>query len=109
MPTSGGVGPYAAIAYGKRWYVASVTDVQDGVFGVSYTTPCRGKRKWDRTDEVEVEESDTIMTLSEPCAVGILFHVKAEEKDVVDRLFSSINVDLKISCKQDRGRANKDV
>ena len=51
MPTSGGVGSYATIAYGKRLYVASVTDVQDGVFGVSYTTPCRGKRKWDRTDE----------------------------------------------------------
>ena len=34
MPTSGGVGSYAAIAYDKRWYVASVTDVQDGVFGV---------------------------------------------------------------------------
>ena len=51
MPTSGGVGSYAAIAYGKRWYVASVTEVQDGVLGVSYTTPCRGKRKWDRTDE----------------------------------------------------------
>ena len=51
MPTSVGVGSYPAIAYGKRWYVASVTDVQDGVFGVSYTTPCRGKRKWDRADE----------------------------------------------------------
>ena len=42
----------------------------------------------------EVEESDIIMTLPEPCAVGILFLVKAEEKDVVDRLFSSISVDL---------------
>ena len=42
----------------------------------------------------EVEESDVIMTLSEPCAVGILFQVKAEEKDVVDRLFSSFSVDL---------------
>ena len=94
MPTPGGVGSYAVIAYGERWYVANVTDVQDGVFGVSYTTPCRGKRKWDRTDEGEVEESDIIMTLSEPCAVGILFHAKAEEKDVVDRLFSSISVDL---------------
>ena len=109
MPTSVGVGLYAAIAYGKRWYVARVTDVQDGVFGVSYTRPCRRKWKWGRTDEGEVEESDIIMTLSEPCAVGILFHVKAEEKDVVDRLFSSISVDLLTSCKQDRGRANKDV
>ena len=44
--------------------------------------------------EGEVEESDIIMTLSEPCAVGNLFQVKAEEKDVVDRLFSSIGVDL---------------
>ena len=94
VPTSVGVGSYAAIAYGKRWYVAEVTDVQDGVFGVSYMTPCRGKRKWDRTDEGEVEESDIIMTLSEPCAVGNLFHVKAEEKDVEDRLFSSISIDL---------------
>ena len=34
------------------------------------------------------------MTLSEPCAVGNLFQVKAEETDVVDRLFSSIGVDL---------------
>ena len=42
----------------------------------------------------EVEESDIIMTLSEPCAVGILFQFKAEEKDVVDRLFSSFSVDL---------------
>ena len=42
----------------------------------------------------EVEECDIIMTLSEPCAVGILFQVKAEEKDVVDRLFSSYSVDL---------------
>ena len=42
----------------------------------------------------EVEESDIIMTLPEPCAVGILFQVKAEEKDVVDRLFSSFSVDL---------------
>ena len=41
-----------------------------------------------------VEESDIIMTLPEPCADGILFHVKAEEKDVIDRLFSSISVDL---------------
>ena len=31
----------------------------------------------------EVEESDIIMTLPEPCAVGILFHVKAEEKDAL--------------------------
>ena len=44
--------------------------------------------------EGQVEESDVIMTLSEPCAVGNLFHVKAEEKDVVDRLFSSIGVDV---------------
>ena len=51
MPTSVGVGSYAAIAYGKRWYVAKVTDVQDCVFGVSYTTSCRGKWKWGRTDE----------------------------------------------------------
>ena len=42
----------------------------------------------------EVEESDIIMTLSEPSAVGIVFQVKAEEKYVVDRLFSSISVDL---------------
>ena len=42
----------------------------------------------------EVEESDIIMTLSEPCADGILFQVKAEEKDVVDRLFSSFSVDM---------------
>ena len=42
----------------------------------------------------EVEESDIIMTLPEPCAVEILFHAKAEEKYVVDRLFSSISVDL---------------
>ena len=46
MPTSAGVGSYAAIAYGKRWYVAEVTDVQDGAFGVSYMTACRGKWKW---------------------------------------------------------------
>ena len=51
MPTSGGVGSYAAIAYGKHWYVARVSDVQDGVFGVSYTRPCRGKWKWGRADE----------------------------------------------------------
>ena len=44
--------------------------------------------------EGEVEESDIIMTLSEHCAVGNLFQVKAEEKYVVDRLFSSIGVDL---------------
>ena len=44
--------------------------------------------------EGEVEESDIIMTLSEHCAVGNLFQVKAYEKDVVDRLFSSIGVDL---------------
>ena len=30
--------------------------------------------------EGEVEESDIIMTLSEPCAVGNLFQVKAEGK-----------------------------
>ena len=42
-PTTVGVGSYAAIAYGKRWYVARITDVQDGVLRVSYTTPCRGK------------------------------------------------------------------
>ena len=94
MPTSVGVGSYAAIAFGKRWYVAEVTDVQDGAFGVSYMTPCRGKWKWVRSGEGKVEESDIIMTLSEPCAVGNLFQVKAEEKDVVDRLFSSISVDL---------------
>ena len=94
MPTSVGVGSYAAIAYGKRWYVAKVTDVQEGLFGVSSTTPCRGKWKWGRADEVEVVESDIIMTRSEPCAVGNLFQVKAEEYDVVDRLFSSISVDL---------------
>ena len=94
MPTSVGVGSYAAIAYGKRWYVARVSDVQDGVFGVSYTRPCRGKSKRGRTDEGGVEDSDIIITLSEPCAVGILFQVKAEEKDVVDRLFSSFSVDL---------------
>ena len=57
-------------------------------------TQCRGKWKWGRTDEVEVEESDIIMTMSEPCAVGNFFQVKAEEKYVVDRLFSSISVDL---------------
>ena len=68
--------------------------MQNGEFGVSYTTPCGGKCKWGRTDEGEVEESDIIMTLSEPCAVGILFQVKNEEKDVVNRLFSSISVDL---------------
>ena len=51
-----------------------------------------------------MEESDIIMTLSEHCAVGNLFQVKAEEKDVVDRLFSRIGV-----YRQDRGRANKDV
>ena len=51
MPTSVGVGSYAVIAYDKRWYVASVTDVQDGVFRVSYTTPCRGNWKCGRTDE----------------------------------------------------------
>ena len=94
MPTSVGVGSYAAIAYGKRWYVDKVTAVQDCVFGVSCMTPCRGKRMWDRTDEGEVEKRDIIMTLSEPCAVGNLFQVKAEEKDVVDPLFSSISVDL---------------
>ena len=44
--------------------------------------------------EGEVEESDITMTLSEPCAVGNLFQFKAEKKDVVDRLFSSISVDL---------------
>ena len=44
--------------------------------------------------EGEVDESDIIMTLSEPCAVGNLFQVNAEENDVVDRLFSSIGVDL---------------
>ena len=58
MRTSVGLGSYAAIAYaaiayGKRWYVAKVTDVQDGVFGVSYTTPCRGKWKWGMADEGE--------------------------------------------------------
>ena len=79
MPTSVGVGSCAAIAYGKRWYVARVSDVQDGVFGVSYTRPCRGKWKLGRTAKEEVEESDIIITLSEPCAVGILFQVKAEE------------------------------
>ena len=42
----------------------------------------------------EVEESDIIMTVPERCAVGILFHAKAEEKDVVDRFFSSISVDM---------------
>ena len=91
MPTSVGVGSYAVIAYGKRWYVAKVTDVQDGVFGVFYMTPCRGKWKWGRTDEGEVEESDIIMTLSEPCAVGNFFQVKAEEKYVVDRLFRPVD------------------
>ena len=109
MSTSVGVGSYAAIAYDKRWYVAKVTDVQDGVFGASYTTPCRGQWKWDRTDNQEVEESDSIMTLSDPCAVGNLFQAKAEEKYVVDRLFSSISVDPQTSCKHDRGRANTDV
>ena len=109
MPTSVGVGSYAAIAYGKRWYVARVSDVQDGVFGVSYTRPCSGNGSGTGRTKGKVEESDIIMTLSEPCAVGILFQVKAEEKDVVDRLFSSISVDLLTSCKQDRGRANKDV
>ncbi len=94
MPTSVGVGSNAAIAYVKCWYVAKVTDVQDGVFGVSYMTQCRGKWKWDRTDEGGVEENDIIITLSEPCAVGNLFQVKSEEKDVVDQLFSSIGVDL---------------
>ena len=44
------------------------------------------------TLEGEVEESDIIMTLSEPCAVGNLFQVKVEEKDVVDRLFSSFSI-----------------
>ena len=44
--------------------------------------------------EGEVDESDIIMTLSEPCAAGNLFKVNAEENDVVDRLFSSIGVDL---------------
>ena len=61
---------------------------------ISWTTPCRGKRKWGRADEGEAEESDIIMTLSEPGAVGNLFQVKADEKDVVDRLFSSISVGL---------------
>ena len=42
----------------------------------------------------EVEESDIIVTLPEPCAVGIIFHAKAEEKYVVDRLFRSIIVYL---------------
>ena len=65
--------------FGKRCYVAKVTDVQDGVFGVFYTMPCRGTWKWGRPDEGEVEENDIIMTLSEPCAVGNLFQVKAEE------------------------------
>ena len=83
MTTSVGVGSYAR-----------VSDVQDGVFGVSYTRPCRGKRKWNRKDEGEVEENDIIMTVPERCAVGILFQVKDEEKDVADRLFSSISVDL---------------
>ena len=63
MSTSVGVGSYAA----KRRYVADVTDVQDGVFRVSYTTPCRGKWKCGRADEGDVEESDIIMTLSKPC------------------------------------------
>ena len=47
-----------------------------------------------KMDEGEAEESDIIMTLPEHCAFGILFQVKAEEKDVVDRLFSSFSVDL---------------
>ena len=64
------------------------------MFGVFHMTPCRRKWKWGRTDEGEVEENDIIMTLSDPCDVGNLFQVKAEEKDVVDRLFSSISVDL---------------
>ena len=64
MPISVGVGSYAAIAYDERWHVAKVTDVQDCVFGVSYTTPCRGKWKWGGTNEEEVEDSDIIMTLS---------------------------------------------
>ena len=51
----------------------------------------------------------TLLTLSEPSAVGNLFQVKTEENYVVDRLLSSIGVDLYTSCKQDRGRANKDV
>ena len=72
MPTSVGVGSYAVIAYGKRWYVAKVTDVQDGVFGVFYMTPCRGKWKWGRTDEGEVEESDIIMTLSDSQSLALL-------------------------------------
>ena len=42
----------------------------------------------------EVDESDIIMTLLEPCAFGILFQVNAEEKYVVDRLFSSFSEDL---------------
>ena len=79
MPTSVGVGSHPAIAYGKRWYVAMVTDVQNGVIGVTYATSCRGKWKWGRT---------------EPCAVGNLVQVKTKEKDVVDRLFSSISVYL---------------
>ena len=70
--------------------------MQDGVFGVSYMTPCRGIWKWGRTDEGGVVESDIIMTLSEPCAVGNLFQVKADEKYVVDRLFNSTSVDLSV-------------
>ena len=50
-PTTVGVGSYSAIAYGKRWYVAKVTDMHDGVFRVSYMTPCRGKWKWGMTDK----------------------------------------------------------
>ena len=43
--------------------VFTVAQKDDGVFGVCYMTPCRGKWKWGRTDLGELEEGDIILFL----------------------------------------------
>ena len=84
------VGCHVAVVYGRGWYLAKVTTVEEECYHVSYMTASRGKWKCGKNEKGMVDPEDIIMVVSPPTLIRKLMDVTPEESRRIKSRFADM-------------------
>ena len=86
------VGSFLAVVYGRRRYIAEVSNVNENGVEVCYMAPSGKRGRWPIRKEVgQVDQEDVLLLISTPTPDGKFFNIKEKEKIQIESRFKNYN------------------
>ena len=82
-------GDFVAAPYDQKWFIGKVIGVRDERVVVSFMSHFRGKFKWGRTDEMEIDLGDILCRIGHPSPVGKMFELGPGDLENVTSAFKA--------------------